>query len=407
MIDQIILECSVCGKPILENPIACSECKAFWFCSETHFTAHSRSQCKNAQRFIKLRPPNILLPFEWYPRIRPHPSECTVLNQLGIHLKGPWRRECHCLDGSTLFGSEENAHLLKSLLWPDDEQPSSVTLSKHDILNTINDDWWGTADLKQLLSRNIPPTTKPPSDWPSYCSQHDIPTSSPLPLLLHSVLTVYRAIERLRVLKKGKDGDALASVCVCLVGVEKELDQWVMFLELTCLLPSTYIHLLFIGPEVPEWLHDQRLLLQDDGVGENRNNGMVFQFKRGFFDDVYGCIHDGSSTPTSIDIPDIIIGLHAGLGAYQTWSTRFQSPRKLLERYDAPQVMLFTDYIAQSADISRNILLHTLGCVPGVSVSDVQINPFRKPVWVHQSTHLMHYAPNGFEVWLERCTPSS
>lgn len=34
-------------------------------------------------------------------------------------------------------------------------------------------------------------------------------------------------------------------------GVQKELDQWPVLLELACLLPSLHVHLVLVSPEVP------------------------------------------------------------------------------------------------------------------------------------------------------------
>ena len=43
-------------------------------------------------------------------------------------------------------------------------------------------------------------------------------------------------------------------------GVQKEIEQWPVLLELACLLPHLHLHLLLVSPDVPQAWHGRSVL---------------------------------------------------------------------------------------------------------------------------------------------------
>ena len=54
--------------------------------------------------------------------------------------------------------------------------------------------------------------------------------------------------------RRHHEGKSILSKDECVAGVDKEIRQWPIWLELACLLPHTHLHLVMVSPNVPEHL---------------------------------------------------------------------------------------------------------------------------------------------------------
>lgn len=413
MPDAAPFACILCGKPVA-IPVVCPGCSAVHYCSTAHLKAHRRSghapvDCRRFAAHLTSVPGLNAHPlFPWHPTA-PQPSLCTLLEGLGVHRCGAWVRECHCRVG-TPYGVD--APLLKEL-WA---STRAATITRTYLAARLAD-WWGVPGGGELLTTPAAAAAAAgPTDWASYCRIRPLDPSSPLPVLLDAPLTAFWAVQRLR----ARAGGALpARLTVALVGAEKEVDQWPVLLELGALLPGTDVTVEIIGPEVPCWADGRAVTVPP---ADGATGALVLSFHQGYFDQVV----ENRLAPRG-SVPDVVVGLNAGLGAYQTWLPSLAA----LKRWwsggrAAPRVCLFTDYIAESVDIARRNLGALMGPGGGglaaaaaaagdaafaaaiapdmsgaVRISDAEVNPFRKPRWVAQATHRMPDCPNSFALWVE------
>lgn len=400
-------QCFLCHKDVA-YPVNCPGCDAVRYCSIAHLKidrsqGHGPEDCKRMQGYMQAQGLNTM-PFPWHPEA-PQTSRCALLKELGLHNKGPWGLECHCHVGVP-YGVK--APLLKQL-W---QSTRHATITREQLATQL-ENWWAVPEAKELLTTGVSPEQGDflPQTWEEYCEKRPLPLSSPLPLLLDAPLTILWAVNRLRARKGGQLPSRLVIFCV---GAEKEVDQWPVLLELGALLPSTNIVLHVIGPEVPRWA-DNRSITVPHPAPAVGSHSLRLHFHQLHLQDA---IHKRLSAP--IDYPDIICGLNAGLAAYPTWMTGLLAVRFLMQIASKPEVCLFTDYIAESMYLARRNMHMLFGPLKGseftdqccgyagevdlskrITVSKEEINPFRKPRWVLQSSHMMPFCHNGFAVWVE------
>lgn len=209
------------------------------------------------------------------------------------------------------------------------------------------------------------------------------------------------------------------------VGAEKEADLWPVFLELGALIPHTDIIIHMIGPELPSWMSGKSIVVQSPVLDSSSQTGsmMKLHFHHGTLEENLmnlGMVEESDSMQ-----PHILVGLNAGLGAYPQWMDALGLMRFFMQHKGKPQVMLFTDYMEESLQISRKNLyilfgpLRNCSDIPAglpcmgynplmekdissrVHLSECWVNPFRKPTRVKSAMHRVPHSPNGFGCFIE------
>jgi hypothetical protein len=479
------LECHVCGKEIL-NAVECPKCDAINYCSIAHLKVdrprHSEA-CHRLKAHKSARGLNDFPYFPWHPTDA-QPSPCTLLKDLGFHKQGVWHRECPCgrhdafgtkaplLKDFFTGGHHEHHHDQPSISSApaatkggscarcDDSEP--IVITRPELAEHLKD-WWGSEELAEtantLLVTSTTQARELPRSWESYCAQRPLPLSSPLPVVLDMPLTMLWAVDHL----KARLGGLPQRLVLWCVGAEKEVDQWPLLLELGSLLPGSDITLHIMGPEVPCWADDKTIIVPhpEDSINhpdasytsnvgisgdilETMNGSIEARIQSLPLEErqrarrmprqrcMQLCFHQGEMQEVVMGLaneplhhPDIIVGLNAGLGAYPSWAAAIYMIRGMLRSFERPRVCLFTDYVAESVYLSRQLSYVYLGPLdqeiefsnsickdphgrPGerdlkkrLKMSKCEVNPFRKPRFEKQSTHSMPSCPNGFAFWLD------
>ena len=197
-----------------------------------------------------------------------------------------------------------------------------------------------------------------------------------------------------------------------------------MFLELGALIPHTDIIIHMIGPELPSWMNGKSIVVQSPVADSSQTGSMMkLHFHHGTLEENLmnlGMVEESNSMQ-----PDILVGLNAGLGAYPQWMDALGLMRFFMQHKGKPQIMLFTDYMEESLQISRKNLyilfgpLRNCSDIPAglpcmgynplmekdissrVHLSECWVNPFRKPTRVKSAMHRVPYSPNGFGCFIE------
>jgi hypothetical protein len=185
---------------------------------------------------------------------------------------------------------------------------------------------WVNLASTEYPSQDIPPTNAPPegglSSWKDYMSYRDLSTSSIAPLLLTNVLTVYNMLRCC--LDMTKPGQSLTAY---LLGPELELNQIPLFGELAFLFPEIDLTLVWMSPAVKA-ICDLAKKTKSQGILGSAVDGVVL--------DVQAPINVGggrvrikldgtkeyfdSASSSGGGVPDAIVALNAGLGAYPQWA---------------------------------------------------------------------------------------
>jgi MYND finger len=410
-------ECFLCHKQVL-NPVLCPNCEALNYCSikclkQDRAGHHNPETCRREKEYMQDTRVNTNMPFPWYPKSAVG-TKYVFLKEFGVFQKGAWVRE---LGPPKPYGSD--APLLKSL-WRNKIIKSGatnsgnrgsnvdVTLDRATLAERLDDDdWWvGHTEGKKLLTTSLTTNSSSIDSWESYCTQRELPLTSILPSILDMPLTVYWAVQRL---KKHRGGTLPRKIVIGIAGVEKEIDQWPVFVELGALLPENDIILHFIGPEIPSWADNCSVTVPHVACGNNGGTSsgttapetaQLHTTKLRFHAQLLETVLQSRLNPSSVEnLPDIIVGLNAGLGAYQTWMPSLYFTTQIMMRFKKPSLLLFTDYGAESTYVSRMNCNMFMGAA--VDISEAEINPFRKPLWMKQQGNNMPYAPNGFAFWME------
>ncbi|CAL8471312.1 g10854 [Coccomyxa elongata] len=183
-------------------------------------------------------------PFPWASQLTDRRQEkdavCRFLATVGVHRSGLWQRECWCDSGQN-WGA--HAPFL----------PESVA-EGHPLPNFARMAGLSRRDASCFQAKV--PTSQHFSSWEAYYRRRGIPLSSPVALLMSVPLTLHCFMK----LAAGLRPDEMplapgASLLILILGVQKEIDQWPVLLELACLLPQVHLHLLLVSPEVPHSWH--------------------------------------------------------------------------------------------------------------------------------------------------------
>lgn len=255
------------------------------------------------------------------------------------------------------------------------------------------------------LKHNEFPSSDPPlnslpkeglKSWEDYMNYRNLASTSIAPLLLTYVLTVYQMIYHELKLPQKKD-----KLCVYLLAVEVELNQIPLFRELLYLLPNgTDLELILqssaakaIHKEAKSFgkhcilNHNDYVLDAVDKVGKRRVRIKI--------EGEYEYFHDNLDVS---HIPDAVIGLNAGLGAYTTWS------RTLLKLFDLNIPFCFSDQTEMNHTIVERTTLPKLtklvkkkfGLILTAPCLQISLNPFHGIVGRDVAAELVPNLSNGY-----------
>lgn len=243
-------------------------------------------------------------------------------------------------------------------------------------------------DLSSELSPCKGPSSPAPkglSSWKEYYEWRCIPFHSPVALVLHWPLTVYRALELANVDEIGSE------LCIHYLGPEKELLQLGVFGELLALFPGVKVYVDLVGPAVPRERDGEVVDLvtyarcnETDCVCkcpvEGESGSVTLRFHSGCYHECYGGLEKDS-------FPDVIIAPNAGLAAYTSWLPTLE----LIKEIEVPAV--FSDYCEEACHLAACCVKSVTGCDLSVPI---QINPFRQPLRVEESALLLPCFLNCF-----------
>ena len=177
-----------------------------------------------------------------------------------------------------------------------------------------------------------------------------------------------------------------------------------------------------VGPALPLWAHHKSVTVPNPNLEDKSISGSItLRFYSGTIQENFSHLGPGS---LGFAVPDILVGLNAGLGAYSTWMHGLASLRYMMQVQARPEIQLFTDYIQESVEIDRTNLYVVYGPlrdsknlyegniqVAGyhgerdissrIHLSETVLNPFRKPIHERDPSNMTPLYPNGFACWVE------
>lgn len=192
---------------------------------------------------------------------------CSWLAGLHCHMQGAWTTACVCSEDEAKDVGPD-ASLLSLLpsardLWAGTQEASASRVYLQSLLPQF---WHLPSPLVPCAATQAAPG--PVCNWGDYYRHRGVPLSSPLALLMDSVLTVYGGLCKLQQLAGGSElFQGKDSVVVHYLGAQKEVPLWPLFLELGALLPAANLHLHFIGPHVPDSAHSRSISVPSPTVG--------------------------------------------------------------------------------------------------------------------------------------------
>ena len=147
---------------------------------------------------------------------------------------------------------------------------------------------------------------------------------------------------------------------------------------------------------------------------------MHLEFTRGLYHAVYKrwptptmvfCPNAGDAIPHNAQVGILLVILcltcdaAAGLAVYPSWQP---TVRVLLTESPAP--LLITDFCEEAGLLAHSLLLAELqvtrNCV-GLGVSELQVNPFRRPVSCQGDDNCLPSYSNCFYFWCNACQKSA
>ena len=321
---------------------------------------------------------------EWQPLLTDRPHQLghepyqIFLHSLGINIEDCrtwWRTEMGGWSGgqsSSASGVDASIRLAyQEGFAPITEIPSECHVSPQDLIDAGLESKRNAVGLIKL------------SSWEDYYKLRRIPPSSPISLLCTFPLTIYHAIERYgevpvtvaRMLKR--------PLRVHIVGAEKEINFLDLFQELKFLFPADLsLELVFIVRE--DMLPNN---CRTSSISADRQFSMRIDFDSlviGIVTGTYG----GASLNPNFDCgtgpPDMVIGLNAGLFAYESW----RSVVKYLYEHRGV-VGVFSDYNEYSGTNCAS-----LGGAS--SRQSLCVNPFRQPRCMPVYSMNLPQFSNGF-----------
>ena len=220
------------------------------------------------------------------------------------------------------------------------------------------------------------------SSWREYYSLRSLPPSSPVALLATFPLTVYYAIQRHGIVPVTVAQMLDRPLRIHLVGIEKELNFIDFFREVGFLLPSTIkIEMTWIVRN--DMFPETSKMSTADEKSVFLSLNLTSNAKISIIGGTYGDALD-----PNFDInggaPDMVIGLNAGLYAYESW-------RHVVSYLDSnPNVIgVFTDYNEHSG-------MNCASLGGARARQSLQINPFRQPRAMPVNCMNLPQFSNGF-----------
>lgn len=220
------------------------------------------------------------------------------------------------------------------------------------------------------------------SSWEEYYRLRSLPPSSPVALLATFPLTVYYAIQRHGIVPVTVAQMLDRPLRIHLVGIEKELNFIDFFREVGFILPSTIqIEMTWIIRDdmFPETSTKSRVNGDQILLSLNLTPNAKLSIIGGTY---------GDALDPNFDIiggaPDMVIGLNAGLYAYESW-------RHVVTYLDSnPNVVgVFTDYNEHSG-------MNCASLGGAIARQSLRINPFRQPRAMPVNCMNLPQFSNGF-----------
>ncbi|CAK0785799.1 hypothetical protein CVIRNUC_009010 [Coccomyxa viridis] len=203
-------------------------------------------------------------------------------------------------------------------------------------------------------------------------------------VVLSTVLTLHAAITQCaRAQPQSLSLQGGSSIVVHMAGVHKEVLQWPLLLELSCLLPSLHLHIVMVSPSLPDNLHRHASWASPDSEGSLR-----VTLCQGWYHDV------ASELRKKFGQAQLVFCPNAGLAAYSSW-------RPTLEHLLQPPwpPCFFTDYCEEAAlraaDACRAVL-GTSGSSSSTREVRVALNPWRSPLRTITGSMALPSCSNGF-----------
>ncbi|XP_071147580.1 zinc finger MYND domain-containing protein 15-like [Mytilus edulis] len=353
--------CSVCRlRGTKELFKKCSSCQALLYCSRDcqkkdwnrkgDMGAHSHKiWCKKMKIYMSKTEEMRQFPFTYAQETTSEYFDMaaykTFLEKQGVLDQGLWRRECR------LHGDETKC--LCSVPFgelPESEDPIFLPVES------------------SILDEAPEKETKLLHDWEAYYEYRGFRLDSPIAILLHWPMTLYHIIKFCYPNDHPEWWDSVDSSCfkLDLIGVEKEVEMLCLFKELGYLCPDITIDIIMYGVEISKDVHNKTY----------EHNNVKIQIVKGPY-------HKRADEHRK---PHLVVGLNAGLGAYQMWGQTLVKLRT--DRIPA----YFTDYCQYSCECART-------AVEGLTfgtISDPVVNPFRNPVRKLAEENDMPWYSNGF-----------
>lgn len=270
--------------------------------------------------------------------------------------------------------------------------------------------------LDFLIERStLPPKFSPPLEhsWSKYYEWRGLPLESPVVLLLHWPLSIYRLLHLLGLASAYTLGRR--HLTVHLLRVDTELDLLPVFGELALLLPNTDLDLVLFGPGVVKLLEkakeNQSCLASRPFVymykaPEASGSGTIrIELSRS------GPYYDGTNLRVlRNEKPDAMIALNAGLSAYQEWRSLVLASRALAIPFavtDYNEISCYGDirYLLRLFSITHKLWWPTVNLTTAeqqrlTEMSDVsypiELNPFMHPGPRAKAVYVGPNSSNGY-----------
>ncbi|KAF6159833.1 hypothetical protein GIB67_032917 [Kingdonia uniflora] len=329
----------------------CGSCGAVAYCSIAHQVSHwsyHKEECARLEE--QMRKVNVLhdFPFAFSDEatvqvLEKRMTRCSFLNKRNLHQVGMWKCECGCRTSSN---------------------PASDN-------SRISYEW----NLPSILCPCREPVTPIPThlnSWEDYYEWRCLPLDSPVALLLHWPLTIYRAVQ-LAALSMSEISKGLH---IHYLGPDIELLQLAVLGELHALLPDLQVHIELVGPAVP---------LHRDGERINLS-GYAHCFETGC-----SCKSENESArredSSGDSSPHLIVAPNAGVAAYSSWIQTI----KFIEEINVPAI--FSDYCEEAAHLAVSSISTVINRPLRVPI---QLNPLRQPLVVEDSALFLPCYSNCF-----------
>jgi hypothetical protein len=395
--------CHICDAEIdMDTDSRCAGCQAVYYCGRPcqvqdwkeggHKSACARFKSDMQQREALIAAVGLSCAAETMAPALTRAGWVGWLVDQRLHCEGWWRRECGCYS-ATPFGELVGATSAEDTPLPWVEH-TGLTL----------------ADLPKRRTWDGAAVRPPLRGWAPYYSVRGVDEDSPLAVLLHFVCTLYYCLHMLlpELLAspgplsavepepeppgEGEGGSVAPAVVIHYIGPEKELDSLPLFGELALLLPQIRIRLVMVGPEVPAAMNGQRRIYRRESVPvmagqEYAASGAAGVTLPGCEITTVRCMyHELDSMAADSKIPGlyagdtrmkprVVVGLNAGLSAYESYIPTVAVLARLL--VDSKVPCLFTDYSNEAVRLAQAVL--SQGGFPSGRILPSVPNPFLCP----------------------------